>query len=286
MEFDDSPAARVRLPRHAADFAGACPVPPVHRPDSTGLRAGAARRTVRSIMGLVRTRVSELMDDPGLDLAEHRRALRGLARLNRVAAVDRAVWRVIVPRARRAGCPLRFLDVATGSGDLPLRLAARAAREGLALDLHVCDVSAVALGCASAAADRAGVKLTVHRANVVAAPLPTPPDGGAFDVAHCGLFLHHLDPPDVRTVLARMADAAHMVIVQDLRRTRLGLALAWAASRLLTRSRVVHIDGPRSVRAAYTIAEMTDMARRAGLTTARVTPTHPQRQLLVWERPA
>ncbi|MFN0012660.1 MAG: methyltransferase domain-containing protein [Phycisphaerales bacterium] len=237
-------------------------------------------------MRLLRVRVPELMDDPGLDMAEHERALCGLARLNALAAVDRAVWRVIAQRARFAGRPLRFLDVATGSGDLPLRLAARAARAGLSLDLHACDVSPVALGCASAAAHRAGVKLSVYRADVVADPLPTPDGGGAFDVAHCGLFLHHLDPPDVQTVLARMAGAATMVIVQDLRRTRTGLALAWAASRLLTRSSVVHVDGPRSVRAAYTMPEMADMARAAGLASARITPVRPQRQLLVWERPA
>lgn len=219
------------------------------------------------------------MDDPRLDAAEHRTALRELARLNRVTRMDGLVWRVVEPLARRSARPLRVLDVATGSADLPIRLAARARAAGLELDLHGCDISEVALAAAQSNANAAGVKLTLSRIDVLSEPLPM-----GFDIAHCGLFLHHFDPPGVEAILRSMAAAADTVVVQDLRRTRLGLAMAWAVPRMMSRSRVVKIDAVRSVHGAYTIEEMNEMAQRAGLEGAQVRAVWPERQLLVWHR--
>src|SRR5204862_714569 len=92
-------------------------------------------------------------------------------------------------------------------------------------------------------------------------PLP-----GRYDAVICSLFLHHLDEPEAVTLLRKAADAAdRAVLINDLRRSTLGLWLAQAGSRLLTTSRVVHVDGPRSVRAAFTLAEAAALARQAGL---------------------
>jgi len=233
-------------------------------------------------MPLPRRRVPEIMDDPGLDAGRHRAALRGLARLNAVSGVDQGVWEAVAPMARKVaatGRPVRLLDVAAGAGDMAVRLARRAAREGIELRIEACDLSCVALGCARECGDQARIGLVLHCLDVLKDPLPA-----GFDVATCGLFLHHLDPPDVERVLASMSRAADAVVVQDLRRTRAGLALAWGVSRALTRSVVVHTDAVRSVRAAYTLDEMRGMAARAGLADARVTPIWPQRMVLVWER--
>jgi hypothetical protein len=87
-------------------------------------------------------------------------------------------------------------------------------------------------------------------------------------------------------LLRRMADAAgHLLLISDLHRSRCNLALAYAATRLLTRSPVVHYDGPASVRAAYTADEMLDLARAAGLCGANVRRHWAARFLLHWERP-
>jgi len=73
--------------------------------------------------------------------------------------------------------------------------------------------------------------------------------------------------------------------VCDLRRTRAGLALATLASRMATRSAVVHADAPASVRNAWTPAEAAALAARAGLSGARVRRAFPQRWLLEWSPP-
>jgi hypothetical protein len=79
-----------------------------------------------------------------------------------------------------------------------------------------------------------------------------------------------------------MRAAAASGAVVDLDRTAAGLALAWAASRLLTRSPVVHLDATASVRAAWTPEEALAMARDAGIERPRVDRAWPQRWLLRW----
>jgi len=82
-----------------------------------------------------------------------------------------------------------------------------------------------------------------------------------------------------------MRDAArHLVVVSDLRRTRLGYLFAWVGCRLLSRSRVFHVDGTRSVEAAFTMDEARRLAERAGLAGARIVARWPQRFLLTWRR--
>lgn len=227
----------------------------------------------------------ELMDDPALDPHEHAHALRGLARLNALSRSDLLLWRPIREQARRTGTartqPLSLLDIATGSADVPLGLARRAARAGVALELHACDLSATAIDHARAGAERAGVALDAWRQNAIAEPFAR-----RFDVVTCSLFLHHLREDQAVDLLRNAAGATdRLLLVNDLRRTPLGLAAAWAISRLVTRSRVVHVDAVKSVRAAYTPGELLGLASRAGLEGATVRPRWPWRMLLSWRRP-
>ena len=84
-------------------------------------------------------------------------------------------------------------------------------------------------------------------------------------------------------LLGRLAGATgHLLVVTDLRRARLGLALAWIGCRVLSPSPIVRFDGPTSVRAAWTPAELAAMARAAGLTAAHVRRLWPWRMQLLW----
>ncbi|MCA9021331.1 MAG: hypothetical protein KDA74_14375, partial [Planctomycetaceae bacterium] len=60
--------------------------------------------------------------------------------------------------------------------------------------------------------------------------------------------------------------------------------LAWTACRLLTRSPVVHTDGPLSVAGAFTVNEIKELAGQAGLDGFQITRHWPQRWLLKWSR--
>ena len=231
---------------------------------------------------LKRILTSELMDDPGLDAGEHRRALAGLARLNRASGAARVLRRDIIALAKRLGRPVCVFDLATGSADVPLALARFAERAGVELKLAGCDVSEVARAEALHRAQRAGVPLDVVKLDIVHGPAMEQ----LHDVVTCSLFLHHLSRDDALRLLRRAASMTeHLLLVSDLRRDPIGLALAWGASRLMTTSRIVHVDAVRSVRGAYTIAELRSLAEEAGLFGATVRRAWPRRMLLRWEKP-
>lgn len=217
----------------------------------------------------------ELMDDPGLDPAEHRRALAGLARLNWLTGSAGLLWRAMRPLAGEL--PLRILDVATGCGDVPAALARRARRAGVPIEIQACDISETAIATAKAKAS----DIHYFRHDVLTDPLPT-----GFDAVTCSLFLHHLSEASAVKLLAAMARAGRALFVNDLSRSRMNHALVWLTCRALSRSPVVHHDGPVSVRAAFTRSEALSLAERAGLHGADVTSKFPCRWLLSWSAPA
>ena len=179
------------------------------------------------------------MDDPALDGSRHEAALRGLSRLNYLSGSARAIWTPLAALARQLGQQqLRVLDVATGAGDVPVRLWRRARRAGLHLEIQGVDVSprAVEFAVGRAAAEQAAIHFGVL--DVLAGPLP-----GGFDVVTCSLFLHHLAEEPAVLLLQAMAKATkHLVLVSDLRRSTAGLALAHFAAWTLSGSDVVRVD--------------------------------------------
>jgi 2-polyprenyl-3-methyl-5-hydroxy-6-metoxy-1,4-benzoquinol methylase len=221
----------------------------------------------------------EVMDQPGLDAAEHARALRGLSRINTVSGSAGILWPNLRDLARAAGADgIRVLDIATGAGDVPLRLWRKAKRAGVRMRIAGCDRSPVAVETARRRAADARADIEFFRLDLFAEPLP--PD---YDAITCSLFLHHLHEPQAVDLLRRVAGAARrMVLINDLARGLPGYTLAWFGTRVLSRSPVVHTDGPLSVRAAFTPNEAVALAWQAGMTGATVERRWPCRFLLAW----
>ncbi|MHC4260910.1 MAG: methyltransferase domain-containing protein [Planctomycetota bacterium] len=218
------------------------------------------------------------MDDPQLEPQRHRDALAGLARLNAWSVSDRALFKPIAALATQLGRPLRLLDVACGGGDQIVRLARRARRQGFELRPSGLDVSPLALEVAADKARRSGVEARFLQADIKRDGVPE-----GFDAIVCTLFAHHLEEADL-VGLFRAIDAARprLAVVQDLRRTRGGVLLAWAASQVLTRSPIVHNDALLSVGAAFTRDEVRGLAVRAGLMNPQPTRVWPLRWQLAW----
>jgi SAM-dependent methyltransferase len=227
-----------------------------------------------------RVRVPEWMDDPGIPEHEHARALRGLARLNAFSRAHRLPWRPLHDLALRTRRTLHVLDVASGGGDLPVRLDALARRHGVPLRWTLTDRSTHAVRLAAERARSAGVACEARTVDVLQDALPE------ADLVLNSLFLHHFDGDDVVHILRSMARAARLAVcVTDLRRTGGALALAWLGSRTLTRSPVVRHDALASVRAAHSRDEMRLLAERAGLGRAQVHDVDAVRWRLWWEGP-
>ena len=223
------------------------------------------------------------MDEPSLPAAEHHAALEGLARINRISRSARILWPSIRRLAvKNSGRPLRVLDVASGAGDVAVALAKRAERAGLLLHIVGVDISPIAVEHARRRATAAGASADFQVYDALATPLCQ-----RFDVVMSSLFLHHLDRPTAVTLLDHMGRTAERaVLVSDLRRSRAGYLAAQAVCRLATRSPIVHVDGPRSVAAAFTIDEAQALASEAGLAGATIKRRWPFRFLLTWHRSA
>jgi SAM-dependent methyltransferase len=224
----------------------------------------------------------EIMDRPDLNSRDHAHALRGLARINWWSRSAGILWPALVEQARRMTEPLRVLDLASGAGDVPIRLSRRARRAGVRLQIEGCDISAVAVEEARRRAERAGVEVRFFVHDALNGPLLSD-----YDAVMSSLFLHHLDGASARTLLQRMAaQTCGLVLVNDLVRGVGGLILAHVGTRLLSRSYVVHADGPRSVEGAFTLQELRAMAAESGLQGAKVSWRWPWRMLLTWKKPA
>jgi 2-polyprenyl-3-methyl-5-hydroxy-6-metoxy-1,4-benzoquinol methylase len=241
---------------------------------------------------LTRQREYELMDDPMLDRKEHAAALAGLARLNAASGSARAVWRPVrrlyqelfVTKTSHVGRPrpIKILDIACGSGDVPIELCKIAGEAGIAIEVDGCDISATAVEECSQRAKRtgSGMKTRFFQLDALKEPLPT-----GYDVVVSSLFMHHLEEQEAVALMRKMGEAAgELVVVNDLVRSQMSLMLVTFACHTLTSSRVVQFDGPASVRSAFTPLELRYMASAAGLHNSTIRERFPCRMLLSWRK--
>jgi SAM-dependent methyltransferase len=227
----------------------------------------------------------ELMDQPELDAERHVEALDALARVNAISNSAGILWPPIRELCRklcqdRPGVQISILDVASGGGDVTVDLWKRAQRAGFNVRVEGWDISPRAIEYAETRARTEGAEVAFTRRDVLGAPWQS-----SFDVVYSSLFLHHLDQAQAVELLRRKAEAAkELVLVNDLVRCTRGYMLAWLGSRLLTRSPVAQVDGPRSVAGAFRIPEARQLAERAGLSGAQVVGRWPCRYLLSWQK--
>jgi SAM-dependent methyltransferase len=231
-----------------------------------------------------RDRRPEVMDQPDLDPGRHHHALNALRRINRLSASAATLFGPLRKLHDELGTDkLRVLDVASGGGDVAVRLWRRAAEAGLDWRIAGCDVSPVAVEHAREHAFLSEAPVHFFDLDALRQPIE-----GHYDAVVCSLFLHHLDEDDAAAllgVMARVGEAGpRLILINDLDRSLVGLWAAYVASRLLTSSTVVHTDGPLSVRAAFTPAEALALAERSGLAGATVRRCWPWRWLLTWRR--
>ena len=214
------------------------------------------------------TDVLELLDEALDDSDALDGNLRDLGRVNRRlggVALSAAGIEALAPHATR----LSLVDVGTGGADIPAALLERARRQGRALTITALDsraeIVAAALRVNPELADTRGLILETGDGRRLDFP------DRSFDLAHCSLVLHHLEPEAAVELLREMGRVARVgVVINDLDRTRLDLAGALLLAKLATRNRYTRHDGPLSVRRAYRVPEVANLLRSAGLRPVRI----------------
>jgi ubiquinone/menaquinone biosynthesis C-methylase UbiE len=212
------------------------------------------------------------MDLPDQDEAELAENLRDISRVNRLLGGTGIILRHLptliasIPPTQT----ISVLDLATGSGDIPLAISRWAKRRGTAMTIVASDFSEPILREARKQL-AAHPRITLAKYDARAVPLPDK----SVDIARCSLSLHHFSPHEAVQVLREMNRIArHGFILNDLRRGRIGYAAAWLAAHVTTRNRLTRNDAPLSIRRAYTPDELSDLLHRAGVAGAKIS-THP-----------
>ena len=207
---------------------------------------------------------SELLDDPRADPIAVGRELRDIARLNAWFGGTGAVVRQLEPfferNEREAGSGKRetwtLLDIGTGAGDIPRAAVAAAARYGITLS----PIGVEVIPAAARLARSSGVAPVIADAN---AP-PLAPK--SVDVVTVSQVLHHLPrAAAVRWIHACDLLARRVVVLADLRRSRVAMAGVWAACLGLGMDRVTRHDAVVSLRRGYTKREFDGMLSEAGV---------------------
>ena len=209
----------------------------------------------------------ELMDDPDVDAAELGSALMALARTNRRLGGVRAVLREMNrwTNGWPPEQPLRVLDVATGSADIPVALASWASDRGLKIDITAIDLHRKTLDFARKRVETIP-EVTVVQADAL--KLMDQFEPNSFDIVHAGLFLHHLHDLDVLTELRIMQRlASRGMIWNDLVRsgfTKVAIVpFSWLGPKIFRH------DSIASMHAGFSRSEAMDFARRVGLENIR-----------------
>lgn len=229
--------------------------------------------------------IQELLDVPGAEPeADLRHSLRDIRLANLIGQGTAVVLHYLgaLTRDWPAGRPLTVLDIATGSGDIPLAVCRWARRRGIAVQILATDISPEVIAAArTVVKDEPQITLEVLDARAL--PFPA----ASFDIVTCSLALHHLERPDAVAVIRQMARVARVgFIVNDIERCW----PAYVAVHLLVSTpitnRLTRHDGPASVKRAYTAHELAAMAADAGVRGAHVFRHVFWRQALVGRRRA
>lgn len=190
--------------------------------------------------------IPELLDDDAGSPAEVSSSLADLGRINRwfggVRVLTCLVERVAEKTGRRE---LTLLDVAGARGELPARAGEQLRKKNIRLEITVLD--------------RATSHLQPGNRSVVGSALALPFRDSSFDLVSSSLFVHHLEPAEVRRFVNEGLRVGRLaVLLNDIRRHPVHLGLVYAGMPLY-RSRLTRHDAPISIHRAYTPAEMRDL---------------------------
>jgi ubiquinone/menaquinone biosynthesis C-methylase UbiE len=210
----------------------------------------------------------ELIDDEGQPYADFQESMTDVQRANRFLGGTRVVTgqaRKWIRSARsNPRLPFRvitFLDVATGSADLPQAVLRIAKQEKVPVRIVGLDYSAPILRFAK---EEVGGQADIRLMRGTAFRLPF--GDASVDYVLCSLAFHHFGFEQSVTALREMERVARRGwIVNDLRRAWSAWYLFRAVSTLTRMNRLTRHDGPVSILRAYSLPEYRAMPAALGL---------------------
>lgn len=202
-------------------------------------------------LGIRDTGLRELMDEPDCDPERLAATLRRFAVVNRLVSGWGGVYRSrLRPYLAGLGRPARVLDLGSGAGDVLMRLATLADRDGLDVDWLGVDpdprAHAVAVRCRAR-------RLRFRCADAAALRA----EGLTFDAVLSNHVLHHLSAAELRAFADDALDlSAGPVLHSDIERSRLAYGLYAIGITPFAPGTFLRTDGLRSIRRSFRADEL------------------------------
>jgi SAM-dependent methyltransferase len=183
---------------------------------------------------------------------------RSLDRLNRTFGIYLWMFRALERFADGAGGELSVLDVGSGHGAFPIRLAARGRLGAARLRVVGSDIEPAYVEAAQQAAARAGVAVEFRRLDALALDRVEE----RFDLIVCTQTAHHFPPEFLAELMLRARrNARRGVLFFDGRRSALSIALGSPGMFALSGADPLFLhDAVVSVRRMYSPAELEMLA--------------------------
>jgi hypothetical protein len=213
----------------------------------------------------VRSDAPEILDDPDVEEAVRSRAMKRLEALNDQSGAH-VLFADAIDAALDDGDAPHVYELAAGTGGLARHAGPLLLRARPALRWTISDLDEAGLG---ATEDDPPWLRAEHRDALALSALSD------VDLFVCAQAAHHLPAGVVVGLLAQAGRAPRGILILDVHRGGLVAGVAGAAGALLGRNRIVAVDGMRSVRRAFTPAELVLLARLAGLRVLRAGPLGP-----------
>lgn len=216
-----------------------------------------------------RATTAEYLDGPDCDPALAVASYRFMEMINACFGGIRAVQCFLAAEmeGRKAGAPLRLLDIGSGSCDIPLAVSRWARAQGIPLRVTCLEVSEHAVDMARMQLGRAGDPAVRLIQEDVFTHQPAEP----YDCAVGSMCFHHFSDEQILALLHRLRGFVHSsVLINDLRRSRLAFL---AAHALLVGAPVgVRHDALLSIRRGFDLDELAGLLNQLEGATVSVKP--------------
>lgn len=223
---------------------------------------------------------TELLDTGAGSMTDVRTNLDEMWRLNTLFGGLRALTVHLHPPPAAAFQTLSIVDLGTGSGRLPLYLMKWARKHQVQLQVFPLDISARNL---EVARENIGTNSAIHPVQADGLALPFAPHQVDYFVS--SLVLHHFAPDALVSLLRETFRLARRgIVMSDIVRGYLPLAAFRLIQPIFARHYLTRQDGITSIKRAYTVVELTELAHAAGLNHARVYAHFPWRMTLVVDK--
>jgi 2-polyprenyl-3-methyl-5-hydroxy-6-metoxy-1,4-benzoquinol methylase len=200
----------------------------------------------------------ELMDRPQPVSEELEQDLHNLRRLNRFFG-SYSLALGFLRRWIKPGGRMRIVDLATGSGDIPRLAIDYARRVNAQVEIDAIDQQSATLQIARQLS-RDYPEINFHQGNILKWQSSSP-----YDVVLCSLALHHFSEAEAVHLLQHSRELSRkFVLISDLRRGLLATAGVHLLTAVIFREPMTRYDGRVSAARAFSIAELRDLAQKAG----------------------